>query len=319
MGILSIGLLIWQANYQEVLKGLKALNPWMLLCLCLLQILTMLLINFQWYHIAIAIGEKVELKTLFHINMAGTFVESITPSAKAGGEATKVYLLKSQGGLSTGKSTALVGIQKTLSLGAFLFLNFISISWFVLKVGVKASQLEIISLSFLFLILVLVLLLTLILCPRNLQKITKILPDKNGIRMKVEEFIISLEKEIKDIFRQRKKLYHQIILSLIIWLLFAIKAYLIVRGLRIELSFVSSAVIAYLTYMVGMIPLLPGGIGTFEGSMVLFLLPMGISHTEGILLALILRFVTFWFVFILSSGYLGYQQLTSIIRKLRIA
>jgi len=319
IAVLCIILLIWQTDYVEIISGLKNLNPWILFYLISLQILTIFLVNFQWYKISDLMNEKVKLRTLFHVNMVGTFVESITPSAKAGGEATKVYLLKSQAGLSTSKATALVGIQKTFSLAAFLFLNFVSIGWFVIKVGIKSSQLEILLFSFIFLFLILILLLTLILYPRKLGKIIKFLPNKRNIRTKVENFIIAFEKEIKNLLKLNEKLLYQIILSLFIWILFAYKTYIITKGLNIELSFISSAVITYLTYMVGMLPLLPGGIGTFEASMTLFLIPMGISYSKGMLLALILRFVTFWFVFILSGLYIVLQEILNLIRGDRLA
>lgn len=65
--------------------------------------------------------------------------------------------------------------------------------------------------------------------------------------------------------------------------------------------------------MIAMIPVMPGGLGTFEGSFVLLLAPMSIPFDMGLALALVLRFVTFWFVFIISGLYLGLNYLYSLL------
>ena len=59
-----------------------------------------------------------------------------------------------------------------------------------------------------------------------------------------------------------------------------------------------------------MMPLLPGGLGTFEAAMVLLLAAIGIPFYQGITFALVFRFSTFWFVFIWSGLYLLYYNIT---------
>ncbi|AKL93974.1 hypothetical protein CACET_c04580 [Clostridium aceticum] len=305
-------IILWQADFSQVFIVLKDFSLENLLFICLLQLITILLINLQWHKIALNMGEKTALKDLIHMNMVGTFVESITPSAKAGGEATKVYLLKTRMGFSTGKAAALVAVQKTISLIAFLLLNILSMGWFVVSVDVEGLQVKVIFGSFLFLTVVLLVLLLLVLYPSKLLSFIKGLTIKKKWKEKFYDVLETLEATVRDMLQQKKQLCGQFSLSLIIWLLFAFKAYLIAKGLNIQLSFIGIAVITYLTYMIGMLPLLPGGVGTFEGSMVFFLLPLGVASYEGMALALILRLVTFWLVFLLSALFLGYQQLMKI-------
>lgn len=312
-------IILWQADFSQAFQSLKGFSPKLLLTVCLLQLLTVGLINIQWHKIAAYMGEKTVFRDLLYMNMVGTFVESITPSAKSGGEATKVYLLKTRMGFSTGKAVALVGTQKIISLTAFLLLNVVSIGWFLTTVAREGRQVQIILLSLLFLAGFLGLLLLLIISPAKLQKLVDKIPLKQQWRQRVQQSIMTLEDTAKEMIRQKRKLAYQLILALFIWLLFAFKAYLIAKGLNIHLSFLTIAVVTYLTYMVGMLPLLPGGVGTFEGSMVFFLLPMGIPSHEGIALALILRFVTFWLVFIISAIYIGYEHLRKSIASIKIA
>jgi uncharacterized protein (TIRG00374 family) len=121
---------------------------------------------------------------------------------------------------------------------------------------------------------------------------------------KLDIGLINYRSALKTVFKQKKVLLRQTLLSLVIWNLFPVKAYLISLSLGLDLGFVPILAVTYLTYMIGMIPLLPGGIGTFEASTVLLLAPMGIMSHEALAFALILRFVTFWFVFFISSIYI---------------
>jgi uncharacterized membrane protein YbhN (UPF0104 family) len=45
-----------------------------------------------------------------------------------------------------------------------------------------------------------------------------------------------------------------------------------------------------------MLPIFPGGLGGFEGTMSTLLLIMGLSLSEAAMVAVVFRFITFWFV-----------------------
>ncbi|SDJ98079.1 hypothetical protein SAMN05660472_00432 [Natronincola ferrireducens] len=319
MTILLIAVLLWQANLQDVIGVLEEVDPLLILGVCLLQIITMLIINFQWYKLAAIIGEKPDFKQLLSMNMVGTFVESITPSAKAGGEVTKIYLLKSQLGFSAGEATVLVTLQKIISLFTFLLLNTMAVAAFLCMIHCESLQLQVLLLSTLFLVLWIASLVVFLIYPNKVKKILKVLPIKEGWRIKLHDFIGTIETTLQSVMKDKKKLLPQFLLSLCIWGLFAVKAYLIARGLKIQLPFISIAVVTYLTYMIGMLPLLPGGIGTFEGGMVFFLLPLGVPVYQAIAFALTLRFVTFWFVFLISGGWLGFKEIKKIRFKWKTA
>lgn len=284
----------------------------LLIVACLLQIVTIVLINFQWYSLSRQLGEKIAFRKLFYINMMGTFVESITPSVKAGGEATKVMLLKREIGFSTGKSAALVMLQKIISITIFLVLNIVSMIWFSFSVKDVGANINSILFSCFILIAIIIGLIFFTLSPGRLGKLLKIIPLKSTTKEKLNGGIEMFTETIKQFALNKKGIYKQVGLSIFIWSFFALKAYFIARSLDINISFVAMAVVTYLTYMVGMLPLLPGGIGTFEGSMILLLIPMGVEASNGMALALTLRFVTFWFVFIFSGIYLGCSYLVGI-------
>ncbi len=67
-------------------------------------------------------------------------------------------------------------------------------------------------------------------------------------------------------FRERIAL---IIISTLIWSLYPLKVYIVCRMLFIDVDFLTVAMVTYTAYMISMVPLLPGGLGSFEGSMAL--------------------------------------------------
>lgn len=73
--------------------------------------------------------------------------------------------------------------------------------------------------------------------------------------------------------------------------------------------------ITFVSYFAAMIPLLPGGLGTFEGTMSGMLLVYGLSAEEAVAVSLVFRFVTFWFVVLFSALIILLWKLISIRRK----
>ena len=63
--------------------------------------------------------------------------------------------------------------------------------------------------------------------------------------------------------------------------------------------------LTFISYMVGMIPLLPGGLGGFEATMTSLLIVMQINSNDALAITLLFRFITFWFVVLISLLYAG--------------
>lgn len=315
IGLLCVIALLWWADFYEVITIVSAIDPIAIIAACTLQILTIVLNNLQWQRIASLISEKISFSTVLQINMVGTFIESITPAVKAGGEIAKVALLRSESGFNTGKAIALVGLQKTISIFTFLLLNAVSITWFLLVTPIESQVIKILLGGVVFLLTFFVLLSYFTLYPKKITFVRAFVGKNPHIMGKIENTSKNLQCSIKEGLQHKTAIAKHLFLSLFIWLIFAIKAYIIAWSLNIHISFLTIAVVTYLAYMVAMVPLLPGGLGSFEVTMMLLLAPLGIPFHESITLALIIRFVTFWFVFLTSVFYIGCSFIRSGIRN----
>lgn len=252
----AMGLLL-KMDFRIIYANLTKITGIELVVLLCIQLLSMGLIAIQWQRIIVWIGGSITFKEMFLVNLAGTFVESITPSVKAGGEVTKVLLIKKHFRNDSGQAFSAVTIQKNFS--------------------------------------------ALVLTPKRLiQGLSKV-PFLKKRWAKVTHLVDQMRSSVHTIKGKKYGISIQLLLSLFIWLLFPFKTYLIISYLQLSLDFFNIVAITFLTYMIGMVPLLPGGLGTFEASMVFLLLPLGFDAQEGMALALILRFVTYWFVFFIAA------------------
>jgi len=92
-----------------------------------------------------------------------------------------------------------------------------------------------------------------------------------------------------------------LLVSLLIWIFYPLKVYLVCYFLNIEVSLVIIGLATLSAYMISMVPLLPGGLGTYEGGMAMFFTLGGLSPAEGLAIALVSRLTTFWFPLVLSA------------------
>lgn len=300
----------------DELKGLAAafqsISPMSVVILIILQGLTLGAILLQWHCLASGMGLILPIRRLIHVHMTGTFFEGITPSVKAGGEAAKIFLLKGCG-ISAGVGTALVLLQKAASLIVFLALNILAAAG-LFAAGTRSAG-AIIGGSQLFLMLFCLLLVLLLSHPSKWSGLLSCLPA--GARFKKAAAVLAgqMQEAIRGIPSKRQVLSTAMLLSTFIWMLYGMKAILIAQALGLSSGIFPVVVTAYLSYMAGMIPLLPGGTGTFESACVLLLSAQGVSVPQAIAFSLLLRGITYWLPFGMSALYAGLSGLHRLLYR----
>ena len=311
-------LVIWSVDYKLMFDNLTKISLKALGIICSVQLFTILLINLQWKHLAKVSGLKIRFKDILYVNMYGTIAESITPSVKAGGEFLKGYILKDKFNIPYSKGSALIVLQKTISMIVFLFMNILAAFLFLYYVSHEKSHFKLLIFALIFVFLLIFLMIFSIINPRVIVIMASKIPfiRKKHIK-KLDGGLTTYKSTIIKVFKQKKALFFQLILSLIIWNLFPLKAYLVSAYLSINISYIPILAVTYLTYMIGMVPLLPGGLGSFEASAVLFLSSMGIETYEALAFTLIFRFITFWFVFLVSGIYVLLHKIANVLFSFR--
>lgn len=314
--VLGTGLLVINFDSNSLYLNLKMIDGKLLILALFLQVLTMVLIGFQWYSLARLLDPKIAYKDIFIMNCKGNIIDAITPGAKVGGELARVYDIRNKLGLNLKDSILLVGLQKTISIISLLLLSVLSLVWFTSRLGVGYGQYRRLFLfSILIISGVLVLGLYLIVRPENLYRLLSFLRVREGRIRSLQGFLDFYRIHILRLISNRRILILEMLLGILIWGLFSFKLQLVVRGFNIEMDFLTLTGITYLGYIIGMVPLLPGSIGSFESGMVGIFAIKGIGVSKGLAIAVVFRFVTFWFEFIVSLAVVGLNHLFLYMKK----
>lgn len=263
-----------------------------------LQLVTQFSLNYQWYRLCKVLGIPVSFKKLLVVNSYGTVVDAANPGEKVGGEVARVVQLNKILNLNTNQSTSLVTIQKSLSLVSLVILNIVAAIFLSNKVSFLSSLYARITLIAVLVAFAFFLIYALLFTPKLNEKVQRI--KSNGkvatwIKLWIEDF----SKNTRTISDRPREWIFQFILSLAIWALFPLKLFIIVSRYTTINIFVLFA-ITFISYFAAMIPLLPGGIGTFEATMSGMLMAYSLSVEGAMAISLIFRFITFWFVALFS-------------------
>ena len=128
LAALAVGLIIYilpKADFKGIFNALSTIPLSIMITLIILQIVTQLLLNFQWYRLSKVMGWETSFLKLIVVNSYGVLADAITPGEKVGGEVARVVELNKRFGYKVGESTILVTIQKALSFSSLIILNLV--------------------------------------------------------------------------------------------------------------------------------------------------------------------------------------------------
>jgi uncharacterized protein (TIRG00374 family) len=226
----------------------------------------------------------------------GNVLDSVTPGVKFGGEVTRAVQISRISGCSAEEAAGIVAIQKLFSLSAL----FIVVTVFVGQV--------------LFLPLVLVFL-CIFFMPEKIEGLVLSRKEsKFAWVRKLRGFLLTALAQVKNVRKYKSAWVPLALLTLFTWTLYPAKMYILT--LQFEADFAGIAAITFAAYMVGMLPIFPGGLGGFEGTMSGLLYATGFAAADAAVITVFFRFTTFWFVMLLAMGYIAsYKKVLPTFRE----
>ncbi|NLI61536.1 MAG: flippase-like domain-containing protein [Clostridiales bacterium] len=301
LAVIAFAFIMIKTDWKEVYLHIRSISPKIIVLLLLSQCFTILLLSLQWRSMSLKVKQGVSFWDILMVNAKGNIVDAITPGVKAGGELARVYELRKRLKIKFGHATIIVGLQKTMSLLSFLFMTLSSLIWFSLTISNQYKKyLYVFSFVIAIFAILLAFLVLFSLNPTSIIKPLKKMFSASKIMPKIDRALREYSKIVRSLLQDKRKFFSQMILALFIWVFYSFKLLLVMKGLAIDMDLISIAAITFLTYIMGMIPILPGSIGSFEGSMLVLLGIKGVPMEVGLSVAFIFRFITFWFEFIIS-------------------
>ena len=262
-----------------------------------LQLVTQISMAYQWHRLAKVLGHESSMAIMVVSNAYGGFYDSITPGSKVGGELARVSFLKREMNLSTSDSSSLVLIQKSFSIISLVLLGIGSSLPAYRILGIPEEKLLI---AFLCLMLIIIITFMGLRYRPSIPGLKRFANPKIHLFSFLKGWLESLKSNIAVLKAKRAEVLLQLALSLFIWSLFPIKLHIILSSFAdIGLSIVVP--IVFMSYFMGMIPVTPGGLGSFEGTMSSLLIMVGVDLSASIAISVIFRFITFWLVVLVHS------------------
>ena len=122
----------------------------------------------------------------------------------------------------------------------------------------------------------------------------------------MRNFLLALLNQAGGIQKNAKAMLF--FLSIFIWLLYPAKMYILAVQITPDVNAVYIGAVAFVSYMVAMLPIFPGGLGGFEGTMSGLLAAMGFIISDAAVITILFRFITFWFVMLVSLAYIAFYK-----------
>lgn len=298
ISLLLLVLIISFGDLNQIYAHLKEISIFQLLILLALMSLAMLVRAWRWKFF-LADESKIPFLRIMPIFFAGKAVTGLTPGNA--GEPIRSVFLKQMEGIPVSKSMKSLIVERVIDLLIVLFFSCYVLIFYLQNLIGK------LWLGYLFL-LILILTALLFLFSRKfsffiLNNLTKLFKRQEKIKHFLDLFINSFcDSTVK-----KRTFFWGIIISLFIWALDGAVFFIIFTFLGEKINFFFLLSAFSLSVIIGLVSLLPGGLGSLEGGFVLLLVMVGMDKNVAITGALVGRFVNY--VYPMFLGYLFFLML----------
>ena len=284
-------------HIPEFITNFNQMSATTIIWLIVLQFVTLVLIAMQWKYCSVILTDKLggQVKDFWIVNSYGTLLEGITPAVKTGGEGLKVIMLIKNYGYDKKKALTLVVAQKIISISSFLI---VMLACYIIVY--KRMPLFLIY-NLPQVIITAAIISALIYFVSNFVSKERLNSLFYRIKFnKINRIIEEFSTYKKMLLKNKLSIGKAFLLGIIIWSLLGLKTFFIVVDMNINLSYVQASSATFIGYLFSMLPVSPGGIGTYEGAMSFQLYNMGLTENFALTLSILSRLFTFWLTMLIS-------------------
>lgn len=313
--LILLGMLYF-VGIDQVIAALKMANLYLIALAIGVQVCTYFLYTFRWKILNKIAGMDVSFKKLFPMLLVGLAVNNITPSGRGGGEPVRAYLLyRDKEEYTFDETFAAVVADRALDTFPFVLLAAITISSMALFFDFELWLLAVMVLSVIVILAILFAIIYMCINPSFgnrvegwILAIVRRFYKKNSesVENSIHDAIVGFQHTMIVLMSNKKGLAYTLTISFVIWALEILRVYLVFSAFGANVSLIVIGEVFIVSCLVGMIPLLPGGLGTVDGLMILLYSAAGISASVSAAATVIERLISFWMATILGMAVLPY-------------
>ena len=303
VGLAIMAVMLYFIGIEEVIEALKESNLWLVLLAIVIQIFTYFLYTWRWNIINKTANLDLGIKKSLPMVLVSLAVNNITPSGRGGGEPVRAYLLAKEGNFKFEDTFATVIADRALDTFPFVILAILTI------IGIIFTfSLDIKLIAFLVVMVTLItvgVILLLYVCINEtfgvkitswIIKIVRRFYKKfnEGTEKRIIEAVKTFQARMNALLRDKSIMYYALPLSFVIWIFEILRVYVVFLAFGANVSPIIIGEVFILASFVGMIPLLPGGLGAVDGIMILFYANAGITASLSAAATVVERLISFW-------------------------
>jgi uncharacterized protein (TIRG00374 family) len=301
--------MLWFVGIDQVILALKLANLYIIALAIVVQIVTYFLYSLRWQILNKQSNMDVSIKELLPMVLVGLAVNNITPSGRGGGEPVRAYILAKEKNYLFEETFATVVADRALDTFPFVVLAAITIVAMTLYFDMPTWLLIVMVLAVIAIIIVLAIVVYMCINPSFGSRVdgwiiglVRRFYKKNTMELenKIHEAVFGFQDTMKGLVSNRKALYYTIPLSFLIWIFEIIRVYLVFLAFGANVNLIVIGEVFIVASLVGMIPLLPGGLGAIDGVMILLYSSAGITSSISAAATVIERLISFWMATIIG-------------------
>lgn len=309
ISVLILFVMIWFIGIDEVVEALKLANIYFVLLAIAVQVFTYFMYSLRWQILSVQSKMDVSIWELLPMILVGLAVNNITPSGRGGGEPVRAYILSKEKNYHFEETFATVVADRALDTFPFVVLAAITIMSMTFYFEMPVWLLAVMVLAVIAILALLFVIIYMCINPNFGNRIdgwiiglVRRFYKKNTVEFenKIHSAIFGFQDTMKGLISNKKALYYTVPISFFIWILEILRVYLVFLAFGAHVSPIIIGEVFIVASLVGMIPLLPGGLGAIDGLMILFYSTAGITSSISAAATVVERLISFWMATIIG-------------------
>ncbi len=316
VSVLILAIMLWFVGIDQVVDALKMANMGIIALAIAAQIFTYFLYTLRWQILNRLADMDVGIKKLLPMVLVGLAVNNITPSGRGGGEPVRAYLLaKADDDYHFEDSFATVVADRALDTFPFVVLAAITIASMALFFNLDLWLLVVMVLAVIAIIAILIMLIYMCINPNFGKRVDGWIiglvrrfykKNSENLENQIHKSIFGFQETMKLLMSNKKGLAITLVLSFVIWFFEIFRVYLVFLAFGARVNPIVIGEVFIIACLVGMIPLLPGGLGAIDGLMIVFYSAAGIPASVSAAATVIERLISFWMTTIIGMVLMPY-------------
>lgn len=309
ISLLILAVMLWFVGIDDVINALKLANLSLIGVGILLQVFTYYLYTLRWKILNNIADINVGVLKLLPMTLVGLAVNNITPSGRGGGEPVRAYILSREENYPMEETFAAVVADRALDTFPFVILAIISIAGSIFYFHFELWLIVVMILAVIAIVALLIMIIYMSINPKFGKRVdgwiiglVRRFYKKNSDQLedKIHGVIKGFQDTMNLVIHNKNVLYYAMPLSFIIWIFEISRVYIVFLAFGAHISPIIIGEVFIIASLVGMIPLLPGGLGAVDGIMIGFYAVAGVSTSVSAAATVIERLISFWMATILG-------------------